>query len=248
MEKILFKNLDLLINNGELIGIIGPNGSGKTVFLKMICGKIRNEYIFIDNKNINEYTIVYKKKNIVCVFDDNIYNTDNACDEIRYYLKKLNVISSEIEDKVKYFTEYFNLENLINSNFSLLSVENRVFIKILSLLIINPCIICIDDLLTYLSIDKKIKILNYIKDNNITLLNVTSNMEELLLFDKILVMNKGKKEVFDTVDKVLNNEKLFKDLGLNLPFIYDINNLLKSYELIDVNHIVYKDLVNMLWK
>ena len=89
---------------------------------------------------------------------------------------------------------------------------------------------------------------NYFKEKNITLLNFTSNIEELLYMDKILVMNKGKKEIFDKTEVVLDREDIFKDLGLSLPFIYDINNLLKSYELINDTHIIEKELVDLLWK
>ena len=77
MEKLYFKNLDIDIYNGDLIGIIGPNGCGKTTILKMLLGKINNEYIFMDDKNINLYDINYKKNNIVCVFNDDMFNTDN---------------------------------------------------------------------------------------------------------------------------------------------------------------------------
>lgn len=248
MKSITFKNLGITINSGELIGIIGPNGSGKTNFLKMICGRIKNDDINIDDYNINSYSLEYKRNNIVCVFDDNIYNTDNVKDELKYYLEKLMLNRDEIDNRIKDFIAYFNLEDLINKRFINLSTENRIYIKILSLLIIVPSLFCIDDLLTYLNKDKKVKILNYIKDKNITLLSVTSNMEELLLLDKVLVLNKGKKEVYDKTINVLENENLFKELGISLPFIYDINNMLKDYELINENHIVYRELVDLLWK
>ena len=42
--------------------------------------------------------------------------------------------------------------------------------------------------------------------------------------------------------------ELFKELGLALPFIYDLNNLLKSYELINEEHTIEKELVDLLWK
>ena len=61
-------------------------------------------------------------------------------------------------------------------------------------------------------------------------------------------MNKGRKEIFDSKEKVLDNENMFKKLGLSLPFIYVINNMLKSYDLIDDKHLVYKELVDILWK
>ena len=248
MRNITFKNLDITINSGELIGIIGPNASGKTLFLRMISGRVQNDNIIVDEKNINDYNLEYKRNNIVCGFDDNIYNTSNVRSELKYYLEKLSLREDEINTKLEYFIQYFGLEDLINLDFINMSIENRIFIKILSLLIIEPTLFCIDDLLTYLSKVKKIKILNYIKDKNITFLNVTNDMEELLLLDKVLILNKGKKVDFDKTINILVQEKVFKELGISLPFIYDLNNMLKDYELINENHIVYRELVDLLWK
>jgi len=246
MKNIKFKNLDITINSGELIGIVGPIGSGKSIFLKMICGKIKNNYFYIDNKNVNYYSLNYKRNNIVCVFNDNIYKTNNVFEELKYYLNLLK--SNDINERVNEFIDYFRLKSIINLNFDELRIEDRLYIKLLSLLIINPSIFCIDDIFCYLSKSKKNIILNYIKENSITLLSVESNMDDLLIYDKILVLNKGKKEMFGKVSDVLKNEVLFNLLGLKLPFIYEINSLLKSYELITEDHLNDKDLVNFLWK
>ena len=154
----------------------------------------------------------------------------------------------EIDYRIKEFKDFFKLDNILKSDFEDMSLEDRNYIKILSLLIIKPSIFCIDDLLTYLNRDKKTNILNYIKANEITLLNITSDMEELFLYDKILVMNKGYKYDFDLSKNILKNEKLFKDLGLNMPFIYDLNIMLKEYGLINELHIVHKELIDLLWK
>lgn len=248
MQNLKIRNLNITIDSGELVSIIGPTGCGKTTILKMICGKFKNDNIFIDDKSINNYNLDYKRNNIVCVFDDNIYNTSTPFDELVYYLKLLKLNSLEIENRLNNFISYFDLEEYRSETFIDMDVCTRIFFKILSLLIINPDLFCCDDLLTYLSQDRKVKILNYIKTNNITFLNITSNSEELLLFDKILVMNKGKKVIFDKTEIVLNNEVMFKELGLELPFMNDINNLLKSYGLISENHLISKELVDILWK
>ena len=246
MKNIKFKNLDITINSGELIGIIGPNGSGKTILLKMICGRIKNNYFYIDNKNVNYYSLDYKRNNIVCVFNDNIYRTKSVLDELKYYLNILK--RNNIEESINDCINYFKLNDIINFKFEELRTEDRIYIKLLSLLIINPSIYCVDDLFTYLSIDKKKRIINYIKERSITLLSVESNMEDLILYDKLLILNKGKKEIFDTTLSVLKNEILFNSLGLELPFIYEINIMLKSYDLIKEDHYNDKDLVNLLWK
>ena len=239
------RDLGVKIKKGELIGVIGPNGSGKTHVLNKICNRINNNTIYIDNKNINNYDIDFKRKNIVCVFNDNIFNTITVYDELKYYIKKIygsDIVNRRIND----FKDYFKLN--MEENITNLNVEDKMYVKILSLLIIKPSLICIDDVFTYLNSNMKQRILNYIKDNKITLISVCSDMEELIIYDKILVMNKGSKEYFDSKEVILSNEKIFNDLGLSLPFIYDINNLLINYELINDRHLVLKDLVGILWK
>ena len=248
MEKIELKDLDISINSGELISIIGPNGSGKTLILKKLSGKIKNNDIYIDNININKYNLEYKQNNIICILNDTLFNTKTPKEELSYHLNKLNISKEEINNRLNNFIEFFDLENILNNLLINMNVEERFYIKILSLLIIIPNIVCIDNILTYLNKDKKMKILNYIKEKNMTLINVTSDMEELIYFDKILVINKGKKYLFDKTEKVLSNNTIFQELGLNLPFIYDINNLLKEYSLIKENHLIHKELVDLLWK
>lgn len=247
MVNVSFKRYEVNVSSGELVSIIGANGSGKTTFIKRICGKLNNQDLFINNKSISEYSLDYKKHNIACVFSDNRYNTERFSLELEYYLVKL-CDKNECRDRINYFIEYFNLDNIYNKKIIDLTNEDRVYLKILSLLIIKPIIFCIDDMLVYLNNEKKERILNYIKENDIILFSVISNMEEILKYDKVLVINKGEKEVFDDVKNVLKDENLFKELGLSLPFIYDISNLLKSYDLIENDHIIEKELVDVLWK
>lgn len=247
MVNVNFKRYEVNVSSGELVSIIGANGSGKTTFIKRICGKLNNQDLFINNKSISEYSLDYKKHNIACVFSDNRYNTESFSLELEYYLVKL-FDKNECRDRINYFIEYFNLDNIYNKKIIDLTNEDRVYLKILSLLIIKPIIFCIDDMLVYLSNEKKERILNYIKENDIILFSVISNMEEILKYDKVLVINKGEKRLFDDVKNVLKDENLFKELGLSLPFIYDISNLLKSYDLIENDHIIEKELVDVLWK
>lgn len=247
MVNVSFKRYEVNVSSGELVSIIGANGSGKTTFIKRICGKLNNQDLFINNKSISEYSLDYKKHNIACVFSDNRYNTESFSLELEYYLVKL-FDKDECRDRINYFIEYFNLDNIYNKKIIDLTNEDRVYLKILSLLIIKPIIFCIDDMLVYLSNEKKERILNYIKENDIILFSVISNMEEILKYDKVLVINKGERKLFDDVKNVLKDENLFKELGLSLPFIYDISNLLKSYDLIENDHIIEKELVDVLWK
>ena len=248
IKKFYVKDLNFEIKRGELVAIIGPNGSGKTRVLERIIGRYDNKDIFVDDKNIDELPILYKKKNIVSVFNDLTFNTNSPLDELKYFLLKLDYIDDEIDSRVEDFIEYFKLEKIVNCDFDSLSVEDKVFIKLLSYLIVKPRLFCIDDLMTYLSYEKNVSIFNYIKEKKIMLVSVISNTEELKFYDKVLVMNKGYAVLYDKVNNVISNEELFNELGLEIPFIYDINNMLKSYELINEDHLIEKDLVSVLWK
>lgn len=245
MKSFSVKNYNFSLNKGDIIAIVGNNNSGKTFFLENIIGKIKNNNIFIDDININKYSISYKKKNIVCIFNNNLFNTTNSKDELEYYLKYLNIYDIDI---INDFIIYFKLSNIINKSFKLLTTSERIYIKILSFLIINPSIICIDDLLTYLDNEMKLKIINYIKNKNISLIYVTTNKEELLFSDKIMILNNNKNIMFDYSNIVLKNNNILEENGVSVPFIYNINNLLLNYNLINDYHLVKKELVEYLWK
>ena len=139
MVNVSFKRYEVNVSSGELVSIIGANGSGKTTFIKRICGKLNNQDLFINNKSISEYSLDYKKHNIACVFSDNRYNTESFSLELEYYLVKL-FDKDECRDRINYFREYFNLDNIYNKKIIDLTNEDRVYLKILSLLIIKPII------------------------------------------------------------------------------------------------------------
>ena len=108
-----------------------------------------------------------------------------------------------------------------------------MMVKILSYLIIKPEIFAIDDLLSYLD-DKRIdKILSYLKENNISLICVTTNPEFLLKSDNVVVMNNFKSIMNSNVQSVLNGNSILPYIGLKLPFIVDLSQNLILYELID---------------
>ena len=95
---------------------------------------------------------------------------------------------------------------------------------------------------------QKKDIIAYIKNKNITFINITSNEEEYLINDYMIVINAKQVALEGDTKLVLEQEKILKRLGFSLPFSVDISLQLKAYGLINNIYTDYKDLVGVLWK
>ena len=112
--------------------------------------------------------------------------------------------------------------------------------------------IVIDDLIDYLnSKDKRViyeLIKKYHKQFKKTILVCSNNADGLIYFKKILVLDKGIIKFDGTIKKINELEKVFDDLGINMPFIVDLSIKLKLYNLVDKIYIDDVKLVNDIWK
>ena len=236
MEKLEIQEYNLNIKLDGVVNIIGLPASGKTYLLKKLINKIPSTDIFIDGQNIKNLPLDYLQKNIAVVFNDNKFNTEYAEEELIYYQDKLGI------------SRDFNIEELLVSKINLLKENEKILIKILSLLIINPSILGIDNLLTYLTIENKMKLLKYAKENNITILSVTNNKEELLLGNYILIIDNYKVADYGKTEILLKDEKILSKYGMKMPFIIELSSGLNYYDLLKNDYSDEKALIGEIWK
>ena len=156
MNVIEIKGMEIRI---ELLGlmttIIGPTNSGKTIFAKKLCNKIDNSDVYIDDKKITEYDIKYLRENIAVVLDDDNYENEYVYEELLYYQDQLGINFKEAELKIKDMASFFKIEHLLGKKIYSLYICDKVLIKILALLLLNPKVFIVDNLLSYLKEDKR---------------------------------------------------------------------------------------------
>jgi hypothetical protein len=104
------------------------------------------------------------------------------------------------------------------------------------------------NVLTYLDDEFKNKVINELNNNHKRIINYTSEIEEVLLFDYLIVEDKEKVIMEGKTNQVLKEEKILKKLGFDLPFIIELSNGLKYYELVDETYYNNESLVEDLWK
>ena len=171
MDKLVVESMDINIElRGLVTSIVGPAESGKTYLFKKLINMIPNKDVFIDGESISSYDITYLKNNIVMILNDDMYYTSFVIDELSYHLKELGLSNDVINDKVNDFVTLFHLSKYKRDRLDRIPLNKRILVKILSYLIINPELLGIDNLLTYLSKNDKEKVIDYIKSKKISLL------------------------------------------------------------------------------
>ena len=94
--------------------------------------------------------------------------------------------------------------------------------------------------------EKKV-IIELLKKQNINFVNITSNIEDSLLSDYIVVFDENKKALEGNTEVVLRNEKVLKKLGYGLPFVVDLSIQLTYYDILDKVYYDMDKLTEDLW-
>lgn len=95
--------------------------------------------------------------------------------------------------------------------------------------------------------NEKIVIIELLKKQNINFVNITSNIEDSLLSDYIVVFDENKKVLEGNTEVVLRNEKVLKKLGYGLPFVVDLSIQLTYYDILDKVYYDMDKLTEGLW-
>lgn len=248
MKKIYFKDYDLEIKLTPFINIIGTMSSGKTLILKTLINQTHSSNIMIDDTPVNNLDIEFLRKNIAAVLNNFDFKTNYVKEELLYYQNILNITPEVAYKNIERFSKFFDIEELLESRMEYLTIYEKAFIKILSLLIINPSILGIDDMLTYLTTSQKLKIIKYAKNNKICILNVTTNPEELLYGTDIIILDNNHVVAHEPSDIILSDDKYLSKIGMHLPFIVEMSTNLNYYDLLKEKYFDMKALVGELWK
>lgn len=223
----LLQSLSLDIYEGVNTFICGTCGSGKSLLLKAIDGQIKYKGHIVKNAKIE------------IVFDKNEFIKDTILEELNY---------EKLDENQKIIVNKFLSKSILNKNPNEVDIQTKKLMLICNSLLNNPELLFVDNLFSYLSDKNLQKIYSYIKRNHITLVNVSTNIEEALNYDYMVVLDQGRIAIEGKTLQVLEQEKILKRLGIGLPFYVDLSIQLKLYGLIKKICLSKEVLVSELWK
>ena len=140
----------------------------------------------------------------------------------------------------------FNVEYLLEKEE--LTKQDYIIINILNNIKSGYQKIIFFDTLTYLPTSFKKQLIAYLKKQNIQIINYTSNIEETLLLEYLIIIYNQSIIMEGLTCDILKEEQILKKLGYNLPFIVELSIGLKYYGLISQIYYDNEGLGDALWK
>lgn len=239
-EKVAVNDLNISINEGEFLGIIGHTGSGKSTLVQMLNGLITptNGKVLLRDKDINENKKEIRKVRFQVgmvfqypeyqLFEETVYK------DIAFGPTNMGLAGDELDRKVRDAARFTGLKEklLYESPFDLSGGEKRRA-AIAGVIAMDPDVLILDEPTAGLDPQGRDKLLNqilsYHKERKNTVILVSHSMEDIArVADRILVMNNGKAEILAPKEEVFSQGELLEKMGLKVPQITKITQMLKN--------------------
>ena len=249
-EKTAVKDVNIEIEEGELVGIIGHTGSGKSTLIQHLNGLIKptSGKIFIDGADIHDKNIKLRdvrfKVGLVFQYPEYQIFEETVYKDIAFGPTNMGLDEGEIDKRVRETAKLVGIDDsLLNKSPFELSGGQKRRVAIAGVMAMRPKVLILDEPTAGLDPRGREMILGQIKhyheETGSTVLLVSHSMEDVARFaQKILVMNKGEVFCYDTPPAVFARADEIAAIGLSVPQITKVFSMLRSRG-IDIRGDVY---------
>lgn len=239
-QKIAVNELNLSVEQGDFVGIIGHTGSGKSTLVQLLNGLLKptsgeillnGKSIWSDPKKIRD---VRFKVGLVFQYPEYQLFEETVEKDIGFGPRNMGLSDDEIHERVIEAAKFVGLKSelLAKSPFELSGGEKRRA-AIAGVVAMDPEILILDEPSAGLDPMGRDELLEQIKSyhdkRKNTVLLVSHSMEDVAKFaERVLVMSNGKKIFYDSTSQVFSYGDDLERLGLKIPQITKIMRLLNN--------------------
>ncbi|MDR2939806.1 MAG: energy-coupling factor transporter ATPase [Clostridiales bacterium] len=237
MKTETLKNINLNIETGEFVAILGHNGSGKSTLAKIMNALLlpdSGEALIIGLNPSNESNIFEIRRNVGMVFQ----NPDNQIiativeEDVAFGPENLSIPPDKIRPRVDSALKNVGMENFALANPAYLSGGQKQRVAIAGVLAMKPKCIIFDESTAMLDPNGRKEVLDTAiklnKEDKITIILITHFMDEATLADRVIVVNDGQAVMGGPPKSIFSQINELKALSLDVPQITELAYLLSE--------------------
>ncbi len=233
-KKPIFDSLNLTINKGERVALIGNNGAGKSTLLKLLTGLIKPDSgeIELDGKDIIRLKPEQISDTISYVYQnpENMFIDDSIKRDIAFSMKARNIKGHK--ERTEALLRQFDLVELAERDGRLLSGGQMRRASLAIGVALNPQIMLLDEPTANLDIATRksiTKTLDDLKDSLETTIIATHDMQLVAEWaNRIVVLHEGKVIGNGTREEIFHDETLLQLAGIDPPEIFKLAKSMNS--------------------
>ena len=246
-EEPAVKGVSFCVEKGEFLSVIGHNGSGKSTVARLMNGLLEPSKGKItvlgmdaaDDKNKKEI-----RRHVGMVFQnpDNQMVASIVEDDVAFGPENIGLSRKETGERISWALAAVGMEEFRQSTPSRLSGGQKQRIAVAGVLAIKPDVLILDESTAMLDPRGRREVMDVVrrlnKEEGMTVILITHFMEEALLADRTIVMNRGEIVLEGAPEKIFESGEALETYNLSLPKITVISNELKKagMEISDVLH------------
>ena len=219
------RELDLRIEPGQFVAIIGHNGSGKSTLVKLLTAVLypTEGEIQIDGIPVREENQWHIRERVAVVFqdpDDQLI-MNRVADDVAFGPENLGLPREEIADRVEFALRALGLEEIGGQLIEDLSPGQKQRVAIAGALAMRPHFLILDEPTSLLPTPVAGRLISTVKEmgrrEGMGVLHVTHSMSEAALFERVVVMDAGRLVMDGTPAEVFRRVDELREVGLDVP-------------------------------
>jgi energy-coupling factor transporter ATPase len=229
-------NLDLEIESGQFVAIIGQNGSGKSTLVKLLTavlypteGNIRIDGVPVDKEHRWD---VRRKVSVAFQDPDDQLIMNRVIDDVAFGPENLGLAREEIEERVHSSVRMLGLEEIGSRLIEDLSPGQKQRVAIAGALAMRPLFLILDEPTSLLPVPVAMRLISTVRDlslrENMGVLHVTHSMYEAVLFERVVVMDAGRVIIDGPPAEVFRDVERLREVGLDVPLAASLAHRLRA--------------------
>lgn len=234
---IALSDINITIDQGQFVVVIGRNGSGKSTFARLMNALLLPTagYVYLKGMDTRDENLIWDiRRTAGMVFqnpDNQIIGT-TVEEDVAFGPENLGVEPEKIRERVNAAIKTVGIEEYFQHGPHLLSGGQKQRVAIAGILAMKPECIILDEATSMLDpIGRKelMKVLRKLnKEEGITIVHITHHMDEAALADRVVVINEGTLQYDGTPREVFSNIEGIKGMGLDVPQVTELFYLLRQ--------------------